>query len=201
MSRLCWSLPSSWFVVHLVDSLSFIPIVHCIWVFCPEFSPLNSVHWTFLVVLCHIWNLFTLVDLIGVSQAGSDSKSLLPGLYPWFLMFLFWLVVCHPDCFTWPLLRSPLSLVDLYACCLLGNHVVWGGVLEYGWLMPNGSPHVSPLCPESLPWTPDLYMLIWCSCRFPIGNHPWGDDHHWTLSQVTPLAIGLAQGQPTHGLA
>ena len=61
MNRLCWFLPSLWFVVHLVDSLSFIPIVHCVWVICPEFSPFNSLHWIFVVVLYSLWSLFTLL--------------------------------------------------------------------------------------------------------------------------------------------
>ena len=150
--------PCDLFVIWLTLCLSFLSftVSECLpWVLSIEFFALDSSN----CPLPELKPVHSFCWSHDVCQVGSDSKSVLPDLYSWFLIFLFLLVVCHPDCFTWPSLRSHLSLVDLYACCLLGNHVVWGGVLEYGRLMPEGSPHDSPLCPESL--TPEQVSCVY----------------------------------------
>ena len=151
MKWLCCSLPSLWslWFIWLTLCLSFLSFT------VSECFALSSLHWVLCIGLLQlsfamVSNLFTLpVDFIVFASFAQIQGIFCQLAFHDF--FLLWLVVCHPDCFTWPSLRSPLSLVDLYARCRLGNHVVWGGVLEYGWLMPHGSPHDSPLCLN--PWT------------------------------------------------
>ena len=58
--------------------------------------------------------------------------------------------------------------------------VLW--VLEYGWLMPEGSPHDSPLCPESLK---NLISICWIDLA--LGSQ-------WGIIPERMIPIGLCTG-------
>ena len=155
---------------HIIDLLMHSPILFLVlyfWIatrkFCSQFE--------FAIETSMFWDQISWFH--GVCQIGSDSKSFLFGLYSWFLVFLSRLVVCHLDCFIWPLPRSSLSLVNMNAilaswlcgliigepCGLRGSAKVWV-------VNAKGSPR-----DPSLPWTPeelDCYILNWLRSKFPI---------------------------------
>ena len=139
MNRLCWSLPSLWFVVHMVDSLSFIPIVHCVlsilpWALSIELLfALDSLN----CLLPHVEPVRSSRWCDGVRKFCLDPRDFFCQFAPHHISSLGFFIDCGMSfrCFTWPFLRSFLSLFDNDAqlASWMMFVVYWGTMLSEGW--------------------------------------------------------------------